>query len=60
MSLTYIERISCDNPDCLVYADELIREVPGRFEISGSVRSLVVESGWTYGDGLDLCPAHAS
>jgi hypothetical protein len=59
MSTEYIERISCDNPDCLVYADELMRECPGRFEVREYVRSEVMRPGWTHGDGWDLCPAHA-
>jgi hypothetical protein len=60
MSITYIERMSCDNPDCLVYADELIREMPGRFEIYEIQRSLIPKPGWTHGDGGDLCPVHSS
>ena len=60
MSSTYIERITCDNPDCLVYADELVQEIPGRYEVREYVRSLVVTSGWSRGNGWDLCPTHAS
>jgi hypothetical protein len=60
MSTSYFERIFCDNPDCLVYADELIREAPGRVEVRESVRSLVTMPGWVHGDGWDLCPAHVS
>jgi hypothetical protein len=60
MSSTYIQRITCDNPDCLVYADELIREFPGQYEVREYVRSQIVVPGWTHGRGWDLCPTHAS
>ena len=59
MSSTYIQRITCDNPDCLVYADALIREFPGQYEVREYVRSQVVKPGWTHGVGWDLCPVHA-
>jgi hypothetical protein len=60
MSSTYIERITCDNPDCLVYADELVQEIPGRYEVGEYVRSLSVTCDWSRGNGWDLCPTHAS
>jgi hypothetical protein len=60
MSSTYIERITCDNPDCLVYADELVQEIPGQYEVREYVRSLSVTCDWSRGNGWDLCPTHAS
>jgi hypothetical protein len=58
MSVDHIERISCDNPDCVVYADELIREFPGQFELRDYARSLVATSGWVTKGDLDFCPTH--
>jgi hypothetical protein len=30
MAVVHVERITCDNPECAVYVEELIREEPGR------------------------------
>jgi len=60
MSTAYIERIASENPDCVVYADERVREVPGIFEFWESVRSLVTKPGWTHGVRWDLRPSLAS
>jgi hypothetical protein len=60
MAIVHIERITCDNAECLVYADELIREQPGRYELLEYVRAQVSVQGWTSRDGLDFCPSHSS
>jgi hypothetical protein len=44
MTTVRVQRILCDNPDCVIYVDELVREEPGDFELvrrpaSGQVTS---------------------
>jgi hypothetical protein len=56
-SVTVLERITCDNPDCIVYVEELVREQPGRYELGVYTRSLLPE-GWTHHGVRDFCPAH--
>jgi hypothetical protein len=53
-----VQRILCDNPDCVVYVDELVREEPDQFALVEHVRSLTVEVGWTHVERGDFCPAH--
>jgi hypothetical protein len=58
MSIAHVERITCDNPECEIYADELIREEPGRYELVEYVRVQVALKGWSTRGQLDFCPAH--
>ena len=58
MSVVHVERITCDNPECVEYVDELIREQPGEFELQEYVRAQLSLQGWTSKDGLDFCPSH--
>jgi hypothetical protein len=61
MSTLRVQRILCDNPDCVVYVDELVREEPGEFELVEHVRSITtVEVGWTRVGESDFCPVHGS
>ena len=53
MTRVRVERILCDNPDCVVYVDELVRE-----DVDVELVEHVVEIGWTQVDGSDFCPAH--
>jgi hypothetical protein len=59
VAIVHVERITCDNPECISYVDELMREEPGQFELQEYVRTLVSQKGWTSQGGLDFCPAHA-
>jgi len=52
MTRVRVERILCDNPDCVVYVDELVREEPDDVDVE------LVAIGWTQVDGRDFCPAH--
>jgi hypothetical protein len=55
-----VHRILCDNPDCVIYVDELVREEPGEVELVEHVRAVAaVEVGWTRIGDNDFCPAHA-
>jgi len=59
MTTIRVQRIVCDNPDCVIYVDELVREEPGEFELVEHVRTITaVGIGWTRVDGSDFCPAH--
>ena len=59
MSTLRVHWILCDNPDCVVYVDELVREEPGEVELVEHVRSVAaVEAGWTRSGDSDFCPAH--
>jgi len=58
MSITRVERITCDNPDCVTYVDELIRTSPGHFELRQYVRSQAATRGWTSDGESDFCPVH--
>ena len=60
MSRVRVERILCDNPDCVVYADELEREVSVQAESGLQVELVehVVAIGWTRIDDSDFCPSH--
>jgi hypothetical protein len=61
MTTVRVQRILCDNPDCVIYVDELVREESGDFELVEHVRSLtVVEIGWTHIDGSEFCPTHGA
>jgi hypothetical protein len=51
-----VERILCDNPDCVIYVDELVREERGQVEVE--LVEHVVAIGWTQVDGNHFCPAH--
>jgi hypothetical protein len=53
-----LQRILCDNPECVLYVDELEREEPDEFELVEHVRSLSVEVAWTRTDNGDFCPVH--
>jgi hypothetical protein len=35
--------ISCDNPDCVLYVDELVRTFPGQYQLNEHVRSQLGE-----------------
>lgn len=56
-TVTLLERITCDNPDCVVYVEELIREQPGRYEVGVYTRALLPQ-GWSRRGDRDYCPAH--
>ena len=60
MSTLHVQRILCDNPDCVIYVDELVREEPaGDFELVEHVRTVAAgEVGWTRIGDSDFCPAH--
>jgi len=58
VSIVHVERITCDNPECEIYVEELIREEPGRYELVEYVRAQIVEKGWSTRGDLDYCPAH--
>jgi hypothetical protein len=58
MAVVHIERVTCDNPECVAYAEELIRERPGRYELIEYVRAQVSVQGWASQDGRDFCPSH--
>lgn len=58
MSVEHLERISCDNPDCTVYVDELVRMFPGRYELGEHMRPQLGAKGWTNVGELDFCPSH--
>jgi hypothetical protein len=58
MSVRHLERITCDNPECVEYVDQLTREEPGKFELQEYVRAQLSVQGWTCKDGLDFCPSH--
>jgi hypothetical protein len=60
MTRLHIERILCDNPDCVLYVDELVREDPGDdVEMVEHVRPVAaVEIGWTQVGDCDFCPEH--
>jgi hypothetical protein len=60
VSTLRVQRILCDNPDCVVYVDELVREEPaGDFELVEHVRTVgAAEVGWTRIGDSDFCPAH--
>ena len=49
MTRVRVERILCDNPDCVVYVDELVREEPDDVDVE--LVEHVVEIGWTQVDG---------
>ena len=61
MSTLRVQRIVCDNPDCVIYVDELVRENPAEdFELVEHVRTVAaVEVGWTRLGDRDFCPAHS-
>jgi hypothetical protein len=60
MSRVRVERILCDNPDCVVYVDELEREesADAGSGIQVELVEHVVAIGWTRIDGSDFCPDH--
>jgi hypothetical protein len=60
VSTLRVQRILCDNPDCVIYVDELVREEPaGDFELVEHVRTVAAaEVGWTRIGDSDFCPAH--
>jgi hypothetical protein len=60
MTARRVERISCDNPECVLYVDEIVRQDVGEFELVEHVRSLTAKIGWTRSGDHDFCPAHAS
>jgi hypothetical protein len=57
MTRVRVDRILCDNPDCVVYVDELVREESADVEVE--LIEHVVAIGWTQVDGSDYCPSHA-
>jgi hypothetical protein len=58
MSIAQLERITCDNPECTEYVDELIRIFPGRYELGEYVRLQVTTAGWVHVGDSDFCRAH--
>jgi hypothetical protein len=64
MSTLHVQRILCDNPDCVIYVDELVRQDPGDgIELVEHVRTVAeveVEVGWTRVGDSDFCPAHGA
>jgi hypothetical protein len=56
MTRVRVDRILCDNPDCVVYVDELVREESADVEVE--LIEHVVAIGWTRVDGSDFCPSH--
>jgi hypothetical protein len=60
MTAVRVDRILCDNPDCVLYVEELDRECPGEFALVEHVRSLASEDGWTRIGDCDFCPAHGA
>jgi hypothetical protein len=56
MTRVRVDRILCDNPDCVVYVDELVREETADVEVE--LIEHVVTIGWTRVDGCDYCPSH--
>jgi hypothetical protein len=61
LSTLHVQRILCDNPECVIYVDELVRENPaGGIELVEHIRTVAaVEVGWTRIGDRDFCPAHA-
>ena len=54
-----IERIECDNPDCVVYVDELMREErDAEGDVHVELIEHVVAIGWTQVDDNHFCPNH--
>ena len=45
MAVVHLERITCDNPECAVYVEELIREEPGRYKLVEYVRAQAMLQG---------------
>jgi hypothetical protein len=60
VEIAHLERITCDNAECVAYVDELIREQPDHFELREYVRAQASLRGWSSVGELDLCPAHAN
>jgi hypothetical protein len=65
MSITTVEttqRITCDNPDCNVYLDELIRlegsPAVAKQDPQAMVPAKAAALGWSHRSGLDFCPEH--
>jgi hypothetical protein len=56
MTRVRVDRILCDNPDCVIYVDELVREETADVEVE--LIEHVVAIGWTRVDGSDFCPSH--
>jgi len=56
MTRVRVERILCDNPECVIYVDELVREVP--VDVDVELVEHVVAIGWTRIDDKDFCPSH--
>jgi hypothetical protein len=56
MTRVRVDRILCDNPDCVVYVDELVREQSADEKIE--LVEHVVAIGWTRVDEGDFCPEH--
>jgi hypothetical protein len=57
--IEHIERITCDNPQCVSYVDELMSQEPGVYELHALVRSVAAGQGWSSGNARDLCPSHS-
>jgi hypothetical protein len=60
MTTVRVVRIECDNPECVLYVDELERECPGEYSLIEHVTTLVAEYGWTRTGDSDFCPDHGS
>jgi hypothetical protein len=59
VAIVHVERITCDNAECVAYVDELIRERPGQYELHEYVRAQASLEGWSFCEGADYCPSHA-
>ena len=57
MAVVHVERITCDNPECAVYVEELIRGTRSLEHVE-FVRAQAVLQGWSTRGELDFCPAH--
>jgi hypothetical protein len=59
----WIQRIRCDNAECVSYVDELVRlEVElkaAQLDPREAARASAARGGWTSSNDLDFCPDHA-
>jgi hypothetical protein len=56
MTSVLVNRIFCDNIECELYVDELIRENPESVRLEEYVTRL--KDGWTCLEENHYCPAH--
>jgi hypothetical protein len=58
MTAVRIERIVCDNPECVIYVDELVVEFPDEYSLDEHVKSIATKDGWACIGDSHFCPAH--